>query len=127
MHSLGIPQDRIAKRLGEDRETIRNRLAKMPESALWPKADLSKGFTISRVAQKHGWTEPMVWAFALEGKKDLERHKYGLFKYYTYDPGHKHGLLKEEQDCDLLIFLDRYFGKLIVPMPVGLKIIFGNN
>jgi len=30
MNRLEIPQDRIAKRLGQARETIRNHLAKMP-------------------------------------------------------------------------------------------------
>ena len=53
------PQERIAKRLGQARETIRNHLAKMPELANQPKADLSRGFTVARVAEKHGWTEPM--------------------------------------------------------------------
>jgi len=53
MHSLGIPQDRIAKRLGQVRETIRDHLAKMPELANPPKADLSRGFTVSQVAEKH--------------------------------------------------------------------------
>ena len=36
-----------------------------------PNTDLSKGFTVVRVAEKHGWTEPMVWSLALEGKDDL--------------------------------------------------------
>ena len=42
MNRLEIPQDRIAKRLGQARETIRNHLAKMPELANQPKADLSR-------------------------------------------------------------------------------------
>jgi len=37
-------QDRIAKRLGQAREVIRDHLAKMPELANPPNADLSKGF-----------------------------------------------------------------------------------
>ena len=60
MDCLGIPQDRIAKRLGQVRETIRDHLAKMPELANPPKADLSKGFTVAQVAEKHNWTEPMA-------------------------------------------------------------------
>ncbi|MBL7203826.1 MAG: hypothetical protein ISS63_05770 [Desulfobacteraceae bacterium] len=75
MHRLGIPQDRIAKRLGQVRETIRDHLAKMPELANPPNADLSKGFTVAQVAEKHNWTEPMAWSLALEGKEDLERFK----------------------------------------------------
>jgi predicted transcriptional regulator len=53
MNRLEIPQDRIAKRLGQARETIRNHLAKMPELANQPKADLSRGFTVAQVAEKH--------------------------------------------------------------------------
>jgi len=52
MHRLEIPQDRIAKRLGQARETIRNHLAKMPELANQPKADLSRGFTVAQVSVK---------------------------------------------------------------------------
>ena len=36
--------DRIAKRLGQIRETIRDHLAKMPALANPPKADLFRGF-----------------------------------------------------------------------------------
>jgi len=41
-------QERITKRSGQARGTIRNHLAKMPELANQPKADLSKGFTVPR-------------------------------------------------------------------------------
>jgi hypothetical protein len=64
MNRLGIPQDRIGNRLGQVRETIRNHLAKMPGLAKWPKADLTRGFTVRQVAEKHGWPEPMVWSIA---------------------------------------------------------------
>ena len=37
--------------------------------------DLSRGFTIPQVAEKHGCTEPMVWSIALEEKDDLVRFK----------------------------------------------------
>jgi len=47
----------------------------MPELANLVNSDLSKGFTVAQVAEKHGWTEPMVWSLALEGKADLERFK----------------------------------------------------
>ncbi|MCP3942796.1 MAG: site-specific DNA-methyltransferase, partial [Desulfobacteraceae bacterium] len=75
MNRLGIPQDRIAKRLGQAREVIRDHLAKMPVLANPPNTDLSQGFTVAQVAQKHGWTEPMVWSLALEGKDDQDRFK----------------------------------------------------
>jgi len=97
MHRLGFPQDRIAKRMGVNQKTIHNHLGEMPELAFLLNADLSKGFTVPQVAEKHacpacpvgpedrtgvgpedrtgGWTEPMVWSVALEGKDDLERFK----------------------------------------------------
>jgi len=75
MNRLGIPQDRIAIRLDALQRTISNHLAKMPELANLLNTDLSKGFTVPQVAEKHGWTEPMVWSLALEGKDYLERFK----------------------------------------------------
>ncbi len=38
-------------------------------------SDLSRGFTVSQVAEKHDWTEPMVWSLALEGKEDIKRFR----------------------------------------------------
>ena len=86
MNRLGIPQDRIAMRLDALQRTISNHLAKMPELANLLNTDLARGFTVSHVAEKHagpigpenrtgGWTEPMVWSIALEGKSDLDRFK----------------------------------------------------
>ncbi len=75
MHRLGIPQDRIAMRLGALQRTISNHLVKMPELANLLNTDLSRGFTVAQVAKKHCWTEPMVWSLALEGKEGLERFK----------------------------------------------------
>ena len=85
MNRLGIPQDRIAKRFGQVRETIRDHLAKMPELANPPNTDLSRGFTVSQVAEKHAWTEPMVWSLALEGKDDLERFRELGWGLRTWD------------------------------------------
>jgi len=73
MNSLGIPQERIAERLGIPQQTLSNHLPKMPSLAFPVNTDLSRGFTVSQVAKKHGWTEPMVWSLALEGKDDLQR------------------------------------------------------
>ena len=75
MHRLGIPQARIAKRLGQARETIRDHLAEMLTLANPPNSDLTRGFTVPQVAEKYGWTEPMIWSLALEGKDDLKRFK----------------------------------------------------
>jgi len=50
----------MAKRLGVLQQTISIHLQKMPELAKLVNTDLSRGFPISQVAEKHGWTEPMV-------------------------------------------------------------------
>jgi len=93
MNRLGIPQDRIAKRLGQAREVIRDHLAKMPVMANPPNSDLSRGFTVSQVAEKHNWTEPMVWSLALEDKEDLDRFKEIGWGLRTWDQW-------EWNDCD---------------------------
>jgi len=56
-------------------------------------SDLSKGFTVSQVAEKHGWTEPMVWSLALEVKEDSERFKEIAWGLRTWDHW-------EWNDCD---------------------------
>jgi len=88
MNRLGIPQDRIAKRLGIPRTTVERHLTRMPSLAFASNTDLSRGFTVSRVAEKHGWTEPMVWSLALEGKDDLQRFEalnWGLRAWDLWD------------------------------------------
>jgi len=60
LNQLGIPQDRIAKRLGVPQQTISRYLPKMLEFTKWVNSDLAKGFTVPQVAQKHGWPEPLV-------------------------------------------------------------------
>jgi hypothetical protein len=68
----------------------------MPELANLLNTDLSRGFTVALVAEKHacpvspedrtgGWTEPMVWFLALEGKEDLERFKELGWGLRTWD------------------------------------------
>jgi hypothetical protein len=93
MNRLGIPQERIAKRLEVDQKTIHNHLGKMPGLANLLKADLSRGFTVAQVAEKRGWTEPMVWSLALEGKDDLVRFKELNWGLRTWD-------LWNWNDCD---------------------------
>jgi len=50
--------------------------------------DLSLGFTVSQVAEKHGWPEPMVWALALEKKDDFQRFEalgWELFSWNLWE------------------------------------------
>jgi hypothetical protein len=47
-------------------------MAALPNSA---NADLFRGLTVAQVAEMHGWSDPMVWSLALEGKTDHDRFK----------------------------------------------------
>ena len=51
MNSLGISQERIATRLGLDQKTIHYHLGKKAELPFSLNTDLSKGFTVSQVAE----------------------------------------------------------------------------
>ena len=54
MNRLGISQHRITKGLGVSQQTIFYHLPKMPELANLVNSDLSRGFTVAQVAEKHG-------------------------------------------------------------------------
>jgi len=85
LNRLGIPQDRIAKRLSLPRRTLLDHLTKMSGLAKPLYSDLAKGFTISQVAKKHGWPEPMVWSLALNEKSDQARFKSLQWGIRTWD------------------------------------------
>ena len=72
MNRLRLPQERMANRLGVLQQTISLHLQEMAALPKLVNTDLSKGFTVPQVAEKHGWAEPLVWSIALEGKSDLE-------------------------------------------------------
>jgi len=93
MNRLGIPQERIAKRLGIVRTSLHYHLSKMPALANSTNTDLNRGFTVAQVAEKHNWTEPMIWSLALEGKEDLERFKQLDWGVKTWD-------VWDWNDCD---------------------------
>jgi len=104
MNRLGIPQDRIAKRVGVNQASIHNHLLKMATLPNLINADLERGFTVAQVAEKHtcpvgpedrtgDWTEPMVWSLALEDKEDLDRFKEIGWGLRTWDQW-------EWNDCD---------------------------
>ncbi len=53
MHLLGIPQVRIAKRLGARQKIISSHLVKMETFPFLLDAGLSRGYTVLQVAEKH--------------------------------------------------------------------------
>ena len=75
MSCLGIPQERIALRLVQTRDIIRDHLGEKAVLPKSPNADLKRGFPVPQVAEKHGWADPLVWSIALDGKSDLDRFK----------------------------------------------------
>ena len=82
-----------AKRLGAKQVLIHNHLLKMATLPNLINSDLSRGFTAPQVAEKHNWTEPMVWSLALEGREDIERFKELGWGLRTWDQW-------EWNDCD---------------------------
>ena len=54
----------------------------MPELANLVNSDLARDFTVSQVAEKHNWTEPMAWSLALEGREDTVNVK-GISKPHS--------------------------------------------
>jgi DNA modification methylase len=85
MNSLGIPQDRISSRLNVPQKTISDHSAKMPMLANPLNNDLKKGFTVSQVAEKHGWPESLVWALKLKGKSDSAKYRELQWGLRTWD------------------------------------------
>ena len=73
MIRLGIPQQRISDRLNILQSKISGYLSDMLILANPINSDLERGFTVSQVAEKHGWPEPLVWSLKLEGKNDLAK------------------------------------------------------
>ncbi len=119
MNSLGIPQDRIAKRSRVNQASIHNHLLKMPALANLINSDLKKGFTVSQVAEKHGWTEPMVWSLAIEGKEDLRRFKELGWGLRTWDQW-------EWNDCDKR-FGDDWPGRIPAQLIAHILYYFSNQ
>jgi hypothetical protein len=70
-----INQVQMAELFDKNSDTIGLHLGKMPILANSLNGDLSQGFTVAQVAEKHGWSEPQVWSLALEGKTDHDRFK----------------------------------------------------
>jgi len=119
MNGLHIPQERMANRLGVLQQTISIHLQKMPELAKLVNTELSKGFTVSQVAEKHGWTEPLVWSLALEGKEDLQRFKALNWGLRTWD-------LWNWNDCDHR-FGDEWPGRIPAQMIAHIMYYFSDQ
>jgi hypothetical protein len=60
----------------------------MPQVAKWVNTDLSKGFPVPQVAQKHGWPESLVWSQALVKADDFDRFKALQWGIRTWDVWH---------------------------------------
>ena len=67
------------------RTSLHYHLSKMPTLASSTNSDLHQGFTVTQVAQKQGWTEPMVWSLALEGRDDQKRFRELGWGLRTWD------------------------------------------
>jgi hypothetical protein len=57
----------------------------LPQIAKGVNTDLSKGFTVQQVAQKHGWPESLVWSQALVNAGDVDRFKALQWGIRTWD------------------------------------------
>ena len=93
MASLGIPQGRIADRVGLDQKSISTYLGEKADLPFLLNSDLKKGFAVSQVAEKHGWPESLVWAVKLKDKNDLDKCKELQWGIRTWD-------LWNWNDCD---------------------------
>jgi hypothetical protein len=85
MVRLGIPQQRISDRLNILQSKISGYLSDMLMLANPINNDLRKGFTVSQVAEKHGWPESLVWSLKLESKNDLAKCEELRWKIEPWD------------------------------------------
>jgi hypothetical protein len=57
-------------------------LARLPKVV---NSDLKKGFTVSQVAEKHGWSESLVWSLKLSEENDKRRYQELQWGIRTWD------------------------------------------
>jgi DNA-binding NarL/FixJ family response regulator len=81
MLRLGIPVDRIAKRLHISQRTIVE-CSDIIESV---RLDLKNEMSVPETAQKNGLPEPLIWHIALENMTDQERFKALNWGLITWD------------------------------------------
>ncbi len=84
MARLGVLQERISKRLNVLQSGISSYLA-LSEKATLPNpinSEIEKSFTVTQIAEKHGWPESLVWSLKLDGKMTSINTRN-----YSGDPG----------------------------------------
>ena len=81
---LGIPEERIAKRLKINRKTVTKLCSKL-RLFRSVRDSLDKGLSVSEAAEKWGCPEPLVWSIELEGKSDQSRFKALNWGLRTWD------------------------------------------
>jgi len=116
---FAIIQQKSFSKIREVSLYFHNHLLKMATLPNLINTDLSRGFTVSQVAEKHGWTEPMVWSLALEDKEDIERFKklgWGLRTWGQW----------EWNDCDRR-FGDDWPGRIPAQLIAHILFIFQNR
>jgi hypothetical protein len=87
MGQPGIPQERISNLLCLPQKTISDHLAKIEIFQNPLNSDLKQGFTVSQVAEKHGWPDSLVWALKLKGNNDIARCRelqWGTRTWYNF-------------------------------------------
>jgi hypothetical protein len=95
MSQLGIPQERIALRLVQTRDIIRDHLGKKAVLPKSPNADLKRGFTVPQVAEKHACPACPVAPADGTGVGPEDRTWVGM-KYRTgVGPEDRTGIYKE--------------------------------
>ncbi len=85
MQCLGIPQERISARMDIPQKTVFNHLAKLATLPKWLNSELEKGFTVTQIAEKHGWPEPMVWSLKLKEEDDMAKYHELQWGIRTWD------------------------------------------
>ncbi|MGD9163091.1 MAG: DNA methyltransferase [Desulfobacteraceae bacterium] len=85
MNRLGIPQEKIADRLSIRQRSVSNYLAKMAALPNLLNEDMQNGFTVAQVAEKHGWSEPLVWSIRLQEENDLAKYRELQWGLRTWD------------------------------------------
>jgi ParB-like chromosome segregation protein Spo0J len=119
MQKLGVPQERISKRLDLPQKTISDHLARLATLPNPLNSELEKGFTVSQTAEKHGWPEPMVWSNKLKHMDDAAKCKELQWGLRTWDDW-------KWTDCDKR-FGDDWPGRIPAQLVAHILYFFSNQ